>query len=85
MFSETIWSNVDRIFCRRRQFLSKFKAYIAAPLAWKKVSISADIVAGDNMCRGDNIIMSSQTSLYIIEKKYIHTPETKATKKVVHS
>ena len=28
----------------------KIKVYIVAPLAWKKVSISACIVAGDNTC-----------------------------------
>ena len=50
-FAVTIFVNVDGIFCRRKQLVSKFKSYIVAKIAWKKsIEIGIhNIVAGDIM------------------------------------
>ena len=54
-FSATICFNVDGLFCRRRQFVSKFTARIVAPLALEK---SIDI-GGDNICFRETICVAS--------------------------
>ena len=43
--------------------MSKFAVCIVAPFALEKVSISAYIVADDNMCRGDNICRQRHSTL----------------------
>ena len=58
-FAATIWFRVNDIFCRRRQLVSKFNAYIVTPVAWQKISISTYIVAGDNICSRTTICTES--------------------------
>ena len=70
-FEATICFNVNGIICRRRQLVSKFKAYNLEKIIDFRIytdagdnicsrqqyvpRVPAWIVAGDNMCRDDNI------------------------------
>ena len=58
--SATICFNVDGIFRRLWQFASEFITHIVAPLDWKKVSISAYIVAGDKYLCCLKLLVSAQ-------------------------